>query len=95
MMTAKSSDTALYVAKMNGKQVYELVENYLAETDENFYVTNKYEYPMNHFLYFLYFFGVNFCLAFIFAMVILFSRLAFNSSLVSSSNGSPENIRPS
>ena len=31
---------------MNGKQVYELVENYLAETDENFYVTNKYELPI-------------------------------------------------
>ena len=46
MMTAKSSDTALYVAKMNGKQVYELVENYLADADENFYVTNKYELPI-------------------------------------------------
>ena len=45
-MTAKSSDTALYVAKMNGKQVYELVENYLADADENFYVTNKYELPI-------------------------------------------------
>ena len=46
MMTAKSSDTALYVAKINGKQVCELVENYLAEADENFYVTNKYELPI-------------------------------------------------
>ena len=46
MMTAKSSDTALYVAKINGKQVYELVENYLADADENFYVTNKYELPI-------------------------------------------------
>ena len=47
MMTAKSSDTALYYAKINGKQVYELVENYLADADENFYVTNKYELPMH------------------------------------------------
>ena len=46
MMTAKSSDTPLYVAKINGKQVYELVENYLADADENFYVTNKYELPI-------------------------------------------------
>ena len=46
MMTAKSSDTALYYAKINGKQVYELVENYLADADENFYVTNKYELPI-------------------------------------------------
>ena len=45
-MTAKSSDTPLYVAKINGKQVYELVENYLADADENFYVTNKYELPI-------------------------------------------------
>ena len=37
---------ALYVAKINGKQVYELVENYLADADENFYVTNKYELPI-------------------------------------------------
>ena len=46
MMTAKSSDTALYFTKINGKQVCELVENYLAEADENFYVTNKYELPI-------------------------------------------------
>ena len=46
MMTAKSSDTALYVTKINGKQVYELVENYFADADENFYVTNKYELPI-------------------------------------------------
>ena len=46
MMTAKSSDTALYFAKTNGIQVYELVENYLADADENFYVTNKYELPI-------------------------------------------------
>ena len=38
MMTAKSSDTPLYFAKTNGKQVYELVEKYLADADEN-YVT--------------------------------------------------------
>ncbi len=38
MMTAKSSDTPLYFAKINGKQVYELVEKYLADADEN-YVT--------------------------------------------------------
>lgn len=35
MMTAKSSDTPLYFAKINGKQVYELVEKYLADADEN------------------------------------------------------------
>lgn len=38
MMTAKSSDTPLYFAKINGKQVYELMEKYLADADEN-YVT--------------------------------------------------------
>ena len=38
MMTAKSSDTPLYFPKINGKQVYELVEKYLADADEN-YVT--------------------------------------------------------
>ena len=38
MMTAKSSDTPLYFAKISGKQVYELVEKYLADADEN-YVT--------------------------------------------------------
>ena len=46
MMTAKSSDTALYVAKINGNHVCELVKNYLADADENFYVTNKYELPI-------------------------------------------------
>ena len=42
-MTAKNSDTPLYLAKINGKQVYELVGNYLADFDSDFYVTNKYE----------------------------------------------------
>ena len=46
LMTAKSSDTALYFTKISGKQVCELVENYLADADENFYVTNKYELPI-------------------------------------------------
>ena len=46
MMTAKSSDTALYFTKISGKQVCELVENYFADADENFYVTNKYELPI-------------------------------------------------
>ena len=43
LMTAKNSDTPLYLAKINGKQVYELVGNYLADFDSDFYVTNKYE----------------------------------------------------
>ena len=45
-MTAKNSDTPLYLAKINGKQVYELVGNYLADFDSDFYVTNKYELPI-------------------------------------------------
>ena len=43
---AKNSDTPLYLAKINGKQVYELVGNYLADFDSDFYVTNKYELPI-------------------------------------------------
>ena len=31
LMTAKNSDTPLYLAKINGEQVYELVGNYLAD----------------------------------------------------------------
>ena len=46
LMTAKNSDTPLYLVKINGEQVYELVKKYLTETDENFYVTNKYELPI-------------------------------------------------
>ena len=46
LMTAKNSDTPLYLAKINGKQVYELVGNYLADFDSDFYVTNKYELPI-------------------------------------------------
>ena len=45
-MTAKSSDTPLYLAKINGKEVYELAEKYLADSDEKFHVTNKYELPI-------------------------------------------------
>ena len=46
LMTAKNSDTPLYLAKINGKQIYELVGNYLADFDSDFYVTNKYELPI-------------------------------------------------
>ena len=46
LMTAKSSDTSLYLAKINGKEVYELAEKYLAESDEKFRVINKYELPI-------------------------------------------------
>ena len=45
-MTAKNSDTPLYLVKINGEQVYELVKKYLTEADENFYVTTKYELPI-------------------------------------------------
>ena len=45
-MTAKSSDTFLYLAKINGKEIYELAEKYLAESDEKFHITNKYELPI-------------------------------------------------
>ncbi len=41
-MTAKSLDTPLYLAKINGKEVYELAEKYLAESDEKFHIINKY-----------------------------------------------------
>jgi raffinose/stachyose/melibiose transport system substrate-binding protein len=46
LMTAKSSDTSLYLTKINGKQIYELVNKYLSDSNENFYVTNKYELPI-------------------------------------------------
>ena len=45
-MTAKNSDTPLYLVKINGEQVYELVKKYLTEADENLYVTTKYELPI-------------------------------------------------
>ena len=45
-MTAKSSDTFLYLAKINGKEIYELAEKYLAESDEKLHITNKYELPI-------------------------------------------------
>lgn len=45
-MTAKNSDTPLYLVKINGEQVYELVKKYLTEADENVYVTTKYELPI-------------------------------------------------
>ena len=46
LMTAKSSDTPLYLAKINGKEIYELAEKYLADSDEKFHITNKYELPI-------------------------------------------------
>ena len=46
LMTAKSSDTSLYFAKINGEQVWKLVENYLDHTEDEFSVTNKYELPI-------------------------------------------------
>ena len=46
LMTAKSLDTFLYLAKINGKEIYELAEKYLAESDEKFHITNKYELPV-------------------------------------------------
>ena len=46
LMTAKSLDTFLYLAKINGKEIYELAEKYLAESDEKFHITNKYELPI-------------------------------------------------
>ena len=48
MMTAKSSDTPLYFAKINGKQVYELVEKYLADADENYVTCYSYTHECNH-----------------------------------------------
>ena len=45
-MTAKSLDTPLYLAKINGKEIYELAEKYLADSDEKFHITNKYELPI-------------------------------------------------
>ena len=45
-MTAKSSDTSLYVAEINGEQVWKLVENYLDHTENEFPVTNQYELPI-------------------------------------------------
>lgn len=46
LMTAKSLDTPLYLAKINGKEIYELAEKYLADSDEKFHITNKYELPI-------------------------------------------------
>ena len=34
------------LAKINGKEIYELAEKYLAESDEKLYITNKYELPI-------------------------------------------------
>ena len=45
-MTAKSSDTSLYFAKINGEQVWKLVENYLDHTEDEFSISNKYELPI-------------------------------------------------
>ncbi|MEI3222208.1 MAG: ABC transporter substrate-binding protein [Dorea sp.] len=45
-MTAKSSDTSLYLAKINGKQIHELVSEYLTDSNDDFSVTDKYELPI-------------------------------------------------
>ena len=45
-MTAKSSDTSLYFAEINGEQVWKLVENYLDHTENEFSITNQYELPI-------------------------------------------------
>ena len=34
------------MAKINGKEIYELAEKYLADSDEKFHITNKYELPI-------------------------------------------------
>ena len=46
LMTAKSSDTSLYLAKINGKQIHELVREYLTDSNDDFSVTDKYELPI-------------------------------------------------
>ena len=46
LMTAKSSDTSLYFAKINGKQIHELVSKYLTDSNDDFSVTDKYELPI-------------------------------------------------
>ena len=46
LMTAKSSDTSLYLAKINGKQIHELVSEYLTDSNDDFSVTDKYELPI-------------------------------------------------
>ena len=46
LMTAKSSDTSLYLAKINGKQIHELVSKYLTDSNDDFSVTDKYELPI-------------------------------------------------
>ena len=43
---SKEFGYAIIPCKDNGKQVYELVGNYLADFDSDFYVTNKYELPI-------------------------------------------------
>ena len=47
LMTAKNSDTSLYLTKINGRQIYELVNKYLTESNDDFSVTNKYELPIS------------------------------------------------
>ena len=42
----KEFRTFLYLAKINGKEIYELAEKYLAESDKKFHITNKYELPI-------------------------------------------------
>ena len=46
LMTAKNLDTSLYLAKINGEQIYELVNKYLSDSNDKFSVTNKYELPI-------------------------------------------------
>lgn len=46
LMTTKSSDTSLYLAKINGKQIHELVSEYLTDSNDDFSVTDKYELPI-------------------------------------------------
>ncbi len=46
LMTAKNSDTSLYLAKINGKQIHELVSKYLTDSNDDFSVTDKYELPI-------------------------------------------------
>ena len=46
LMTAKSSDTSLYLAKIKGKQIHELVREYLTDSNDDFSVTDKYELPI-------------------------------------------------
>lgn len=46
MMVAQNDGTSLWSVNLNGSQIKDLINQYLAGTEENFHPTNKYEFPV-------------------------------------------------